>query len=119
MLDDVFTTGSTLNEVVRTLSTAAPRQLDALVLAKVPPPYDPSLTVNEKVTKELAPIKADITQLDDRPQNVEIAFGSLTGRIDGVEKQISHATNVTYGLIVSVIIVAIGIPAWRGKRDRD
>ena len=41
VLDDVFTTGSTLNEVVRILSTAAPRQLDALVLAKVPPPYDP------------------------------------------------------------------------------
>ena len=36
VLDDVFTTGSTLNEVVWTLNTAAPRQLDALVLAKVP-----------------------------------------------------------------------------------
>lgn len=36
VLDDVFTTGSTLDEVIRTLSTAAPRQLDALVLTKVP-----------------------------------------------------------------------------------
>ena len=35
VLDDITTTGSTLDEVVRTLSTeAAPRQLDALVLAK-------------------------------------------------------------------------------------
>ena len=29
-----------------------------------------------------------------------------------------NATNVTYGLI-ALIVVAIGIPAWRGKRDRD
>ena len=40
------------------------------------------------------------------------------GRLSGIEKQISHATNVTYGLI-ALIVVAIGIPAWRGKRDRE
>ena len=48
------------------------------------------LIVNEEVTKELtkelAPIKADIAQLDDRLRNVEIAIGSLTGRMDGIEK---------------------------------
>ena len=80
------------------------------------------LIVNEEVTKELtkelAPIKANIAQLDTRLRNVEIAVGSLTGRIDGVEKQISHATNVTYGLI-ALIVVAIGIPAWRGRNDRE
>ena len=76
------------------------------------------LIVNEEVTKELAPIKADIAQLDTRLRNVEIAVGSLTGRIDGVEKQISHATNVTYGLI-ALIVVAIGIPAWRSKKYRE
>ena len=76
------------------------------------------LIVNEEVTKELAPIKANIAQLDTRLRNVEIAVGSLTGRIDGVEKQISHATNVTYGL-TALIVVAIGIPAWRGKSDRE
>ena len=69
------------------------------------------LIVNEEITKELAPI-------DTRLRNVEIAVGSLTGRINGVEKQIAHTTNVTYGLI-ALIVVAIGIPAWRGKRDRD
>lgn len=34
VLDDVSKTGSTLDEVIRTLSKATPRQLDALVLAK-------------------------------------------------------------------------------------
>ena len=79
---------------------------------------DSEKRVKEEITKELAPIKADIAQLDTRLRNVEIAVDSLTGRIDGVEKQISHATNVTYGLI-ALIVVAIGIPAWRGKRDRE
>lgn len=81
------------------------------------------LIVNEEVakelTKELAPIKADIAQLDDRLRNFEIAIGSLTGRMDGVEKQVSHSTNVvTYGLS-TLIVVALGIPAWRGRRDPD
>lgn len=40
VLDDVFTTGSTMAEVIGTLNTADPCHLDALVLAKVP--YDPS-----------------------------------------------------------------------------
>ncbi len=90
------------------------------------------LIVNEEVTKELAPIKTKIAELDTRLRSVEIAVAALAGRIDGVdgrigglegriggvEKQIVHATNVTYGLI-ALIVVAIGIPAWWGKRDRD
>ena len=67
------------------------------------------LIVNEEVTKEIAPIKADIAQLDTRLRNVEVAVGSLTGRIDGVEKHILHGTNVTYGLI-ALIVAAIAIP---------
>lgn len=69
------------------------------------------LIVNEEINKELAPI-------DTRLRNVEISLGTLTGRMDGVEKQVTHATNVTYGLI-ALIVVAIGSTAWRGKRDRD
>ena len=87
------------------------------------------LIVTEEVTKELAKelapikkeldlIKVSIVQVDTRLRNVEIAIGALTGRIDRVEKQVSHATNVTYGLI-ALIVVAIGISAWHGKRDRD
>ena len=40
VLDDVCATGSTLNEVMRTLITAAPGQLDALVLAKTMAPWE-------------------------------------------------------------------------------
>ena len=69
------------------------------------------LIVKEEIKAELAPIKADIGTLKE-----EVA--RLDGRMNGVEKQVAHATNVTYGLI-ALIVVAIGIPAWRGKRDRD
>ena len=69
------------------------------------------LIVKEEIKTELAPIKSDIGTLKE-----DVA--RLDGRMNGVEKQVAHATNVTYGLI-ALIVVAIGIPAWRGKRDHD
>ena len=69
------------------------------------------LIVKEEIKEELKPIKADISTLKE-----DVA--RLDGRMTGVEKQVTHATNVTYGLI-ALIVVAIGIPAWRGRRDRD
>ncbi len=69
------------------------------------------LIVKEEIKEEIKPIKADISTLKE-----DVA--RLDGRMTGVEKQVSHATNVTYGLI-ALIVVAIGIPAWRGKKDRD
>ena len=83
------------------------------------------LIINEEIKKESSTTnqKIDgtnekIDKLDTRIQNVEKDMSWVRGKLDGVEKQVSHATNVTYGLI-ALIVVAIGIPAWRGKRDRD
>ena len=75
--------------------------------------------VTKELTKELAPIKADIASIKADIGTLKEDVARLDGRLTGVEKQVSHATNVTYGLMVSLIVVAIGIPAWRGKRDRD
>ncbi len=63
------------------------------------------------VKEEIAPVKADV-------ETLKVDVARLEGRLTGVEKQISHATHVTYGLI-ALIVVAIGLPAWRGKRDRE
>ena len=63
------------------------------------------------VKEEIKPLKADIDGL-----KTDVA--RLDGRLTGVEKQVAHATNVIYGLI-ALIVVAIGIPAWRGKRDQE
>ncbi len=83
------------------------------------------LIVKEEVEKEIATtnqkiegLDTRIQGLDTRIQSVERDISWVRGKLDGVEKQVSHATNVTYGLI-ALIVVAIGIPAWRGKRDRD
>ena len=76
------------------------------------------LIVNEEIKKESSTTNQKIDGLDTRIQNVEKDMSWVRGKLDGVEKQISHATNITYGLI-AFIVVAIGIPAWHGKRDRD
>ena len=77
------------------------------------------LIVKEDIKAELAPIKSDIVTLKTDVARLEGRITGLERRLNGIEKQISHATNVTYGLMVSLIVVAIGIPAWRGKRDSD
>ena len=69
------------------------------------------LIIKEEIKEEIAPLKADIEAL-------KIDVARLEGRVSGIEKQIALLTNVVYGLI-ALIVVAIGIPAWRGKRDRD
>ena len=83
------------------------------------------LIVNEEIQKESSIINqkidrldARIDRLDTRIQSVEQNISWVRGKLDGVEKQISHTTNITYGLI-ALIVAAIGIPAWVGKRDRD
>lgn len=83
------------------------------------------LIVKEEIKEELKPVKAEVASIkaDTGMLKIDVARleGRLTGiegRLSGIEKQISHATNVTYGLI-ALIVVAIGIPAWRGKRDRE
>lgn len=76
------------------------------------------LIVKEEIQEEIRPIKAEIAAIKTDIGALKENVARLDGRLTGVEKQVSHATNVTYGLI-ALIVVAIGIPAWRGKIDRD
>lgn len=83
------------------------------------------LIAKEEVADQLAPIKTEITDIkrDIDTLKTDISelnsdFARLDRRLTGIEKQVAHATNVTYGLI-ALIVVAIGIPAWYGRRDRD
>ena len=70
------------------------------------------------VKEEIKPLKADIEKLKVDVARLDGRITGIEGRMTGIEKQISHATNVTYGLI-ALIVVAIGIPAWRGRSDRE
>jgi len=83
------------------------------------------LIVKEEIKEELKPIKAEIGSIKAEIGSIKTDIGTLKegiarldGRMDGIEKQVAHATNLTYGLI-ALIVAAIGIPAWLGKRDRD
>ncbi|MDD9973148.1 MAG: hypothetical protein OXU27_04040 [Candidatus Poribacteria bacterium] len=76
------------------------------------------LIVKEEVTDQLTPIKIEITEIKRDIGTLKEGVARLDGRLTGIEKQVAHATNVTYGLI-ALIVVAIGIPAWYGRRDRD
>lgn len=69
------------------------------------------LIIKEEIKGEIAPLKADIEAL-------KIDVARLEERVSGIEKQIALLTNVVYSLI-ALIVVAIGIPAWRGRRNRD
>ena len=70
------------------------------------------LIVKDEVAKELAPIKDELDSLKTDIGTLKEGVAQLDGHLSGVEKQVAHATNVTYGLI-ALIVVAIGIPAWR------
>lgn len=76
------------------------------------------LVVKEEVVDKLEPIKTEITAIKTDIGTLKEGVARLDGRLNGIEKQVAHATNVTYGLI-ALIVVAIGIPAWYGRRDRD
>ena len=83
------------------------------------------LIVKEEIKEELKPIKAEIDSIKADIGTLKSDIGTLKegiarldGRMDGIEKQGAHATNLTYGLI-ALIVAAIGLPAWLGKRDRD
>ncbi len=76
------------------------------------------LIVKEEIKEEIKPIKTEITSIKADISTLKENVARLDGCLTGVEKQVAHATNLTYGLS-ALIVVAIGIPAWRGKRDRD
>ncbi len=83
---------------------------------------------NAPIKVDIASIKTEITSIKTEITSLKIDVAWLRGRSEGidkrfdtVDKQISHATNVTYGLI-ALIVLAVGIPqilmAWRSRIDR-
>jgi hypothetical protein len=67
------------------------------------------------IEEEIKPIKADIVSL-----KTDVAW--IRGKLENVDKQITHVTYVTYG-VIGVIILVVGIPqitlTLRSGRDRS
>jgi hypothetical protein len=72
------------------------------------------LIINEEIEEAIKPIKADIVTLQ-----TDVAW--VRGKLDGIDKQITHGTNITYGLM-ALIVAAVVIPQilimLRSGRDR-
>ena len=80
------------------------------------------------VQEEIKPIKADIVTLKTdvawmrgKFDGIDQRFEGINDQFESVNQRITHATNVSYGLI-ALIVSAIAIPqiimAWRSKKDR-
>ena len=73
------------------------------------------------VNEEVKPIKADIVTLKTDVAWIRDKFEGIDKQFEGVNQRITHATNVSYGLI-ALIVAAIAIPqiimAWRSRKDR-
>ena len=66
------------------------------------------LETNKPIIDDISTLKSDVSL--------------MKGQLDGIQKQVSHTTNITYGLI-ALIMAAVGIPqiimASRSGRDRE
>ena len=85
--------------------------------------------IKSEINEELKPIKADIVTLKKdvawlrgRFEGIDKQFESINQQFVVVQNQISHTTNLTYGLI-ALIVAAIAIPqiiiTWRSLRETD
>ena len=74
------------------------------------------------VKEEIKPIKTDIVTLKTDVAWIRGKFEGIDKQFEGVNQRITHATNVSYGLI-ALIVAAIAIPqiimAWRSRKDRS
>ena len=64
-----------------------------------------SSTTNKKIDA----LDAKIDTLDARIQNVEKDVAWVRGKLDGIDKQITHATNITY-VLIALIVATIAAP---------
>ena len=74
------------------------------------------------IQEENKPIKAEITSIKADIVSLKTDTAWIRGKLEGIEKQGTHSTNVTYGLI-ALIVAGIGIPqiivALRSGRVRE
>ena len=74
------------------------------------------------VEDKIKPLKADIETMQTDIVSLKIDVAWMRGRFEGIRHQITHVTNLTYGLI-ALIVAAIAIPqiimVWRSGKDRE
>ena len=74
------------------------------------------------IKEEVDPIKTDIKSIKGDITTLKADVAWMKGRQEGVDKQISQSTNLTYGLI-ALIVATVGIPQiimlWRSRGESE
>lgn len=74
------------------------------------------------IREEVDQIKTDIKSIKGDFTTLKSDVAWMKGRQEGVDKQISQSTNLTYGLI-ALIVVTVGIPQiimlWRSRGESE
>ena len=77
--------------------------------------------VKAEITAEITSVRTEIANVKNEVSWIRGKLEGIDGRFDSVEQQITHSTNLSYGLIV-LIVAAVGIPqfilTWRSRSDR-
>ena len=78
------------------------------------------LIINEEIEEAIKPIRADIVTLQTDVVTLQTDVAWVRGKLEGMDKQITHGINITYGLI-ALIVAAIAIPQiivmWKTGKD--
>ena len=78
------------------------------------------LIVKEEIEKVIKPIETEIKSIKDDITTLKIDVAEMKGKLEGVDKQISHAINLIYG-VIALIVAALVIPqiiiVWRSRGE--
>ena len=77
------------------------------------------LIVKEEIQKEVTSSEARMKEyVDLKFNNVDLKFNNVDSQFESSSKQLS-IYQWGLGILSLFVIASIGIPAWRGRRDRD
>ena len=77
------------------------------------------LIVKEEIQKEVTSSEARMKEyVDLKFNNVDLKFNNVDSQFESTSKQLS-IYQWGLGILSLFVIASIGIPAWRGKRDRQ
>ena len=94
--------------VIPALADLTPQDLEK-IRSIIKEEIDPLKTEIASMKIEIASMKIEIASMKDDITSLKVDVAGMKGILEGADKRISHATNLTYGLI-ALIVAAVGIP---------
>lgn len=102
----------TITFILLGIVLSAHAELTSDDLLKISEIVNKAVKDSETRMKEYVDIK-----FDGFEKQVNEQFKSVDKQFEHIDKRLTHQSNITYALI-ALIIFAIGLPAWRDRKDR-